>query len=324
MRSFKTWLDESEGKNLHMYHLDELVFIEGVEGARRAVNYLRDFRNTLTTGGSNTLSVKFDGAPALFFFVDPQDGKVAIAKKGVFNKNPKFYKTQADIDADLSGELHAKFTLALKYLPELGIKSGFYQGDLMFTTGDVKSQTIDGKNMLVMHPNTIAYAVDANSDIGHAVARAKIGIVFHTTYTGKSIETMSASFGKPIVHKFKKTPNVWAVDATFPNDTKAFALSDQEAIEVDFLLKDIGIQFQRIKPNLLNRMKKEEDLRMLVLTPRSVLTRASVLALKLQPGSATGSMHVSPRKSTLRRAKRVSNRPQISAILSFSSTWTIL
>ena len=44
-------------------------------------------------------------------------------------------------------------------------------------------------------PNTITYAIPVDSDMGKKVMRSKIGIVFHTTYSGPSISEMSTSFG---------------------------------------------------------------------------------------------------------------------------------
>ena len=54
------------------------------------------------------MTVKWDGAPAIFAGIDPSDGKFFVAKKSVFNVNPKLYKSVADIDADTSGTLERK------------------------------------------------------------------------------------------------------------------------------------------------------------------------------------------------------------------------
>ena len=45
-----------------------------------------------------------NGMVLLLFLLalDPSDGKFFVAKKGIFNKNPKVYKTDADVDADTS------------------------------------------------------------------------------------------------------------------------------------------------------------------------------------------------------------------------------
>ena len=57
------------------------------------------------------MTVKWDGAPAIFAGIDPDDGKFFVAKKSVFNVNPKLYKSNEEIDEDLSGTLNSKFKM---------------------------------------------------------------------------------------------------------------------------------------------------------------------------------------------------------------------
>ena len=49
--------------------------------------------------------------------------------------------------------------------------------------------------MITFTPNTITYAVPMNSKLGRQIARARIGIVFHTYYTGKNMQSLTAGFG---------------------------------------------------------------------------------------------------------------------------------
>ena len=144
-----------------MEHVEDMMFNEGVVGTRKAINFLRSLRDMLAGTSNKNISrtVKWDGAPAVFAGVDPSDGKFFVAKKGVFNKNPKVYKTPADVKADTAGDLQTKLLEALKHFQKLGITSGVYQGDLMFTKGDVSRETIDDKAYYTFQPNTIVYAV---------------------------------------------------------------------------------------------------------------------------------------------------------------------
>ena len=105
---------------------------------------MRSLRDMLAgeSRSSVNMTVKWDGAPAIFAGIDPSDGKFFVAKKSVFNVDPKLYKSDAEIDADLSGDLNAKFKVALAEFSKLGIK-GVLQGDLMFTD-DISKETIDG------------------------------------------------------------------------------------------------------------------------------------------------------------------------------------
>ena len=183
MISFKDMLTESKaGKNLHLEHLEDEILNFGVDGGRAAINFLRSLRDMLagSTRSSVNMTVKWDGAPAIFAGIEPETGDFFVAKKSVFNVNPKLYKTDAEIDDDLSGNLNAKFKVALAELPKLGIK-GVLQGDLMFTD-DIETDTIDGTKYYTFQPNTIVYAAPVNSDLGKQMNRAKMGIVWHTQH----------------------------------------------------------------------------------------------------------------------------------------------
>lgn len=274
--SFKQYLNEDDDKNSHMTHLGDLIFIHGVEGAVRAVNYLRDMRKLFQKANKNKYTIKFDGAPALFVGIDPTDKKFFVAKKGIFNKVPLVYKSQEDIDRDLSGELRDKFSMMLKYLPELGIRSGIYQGDLMYTHDDLTHQKIDGEDMVMFHPNTIAYAVPSDSVLGKKIVASKLGVVFHTTYTGNSFATLKATFGKNIVDKFNDTSNVWAMDATLDDATNTFTLTDEEYVKSELLLKDIGLQLQQMPKALLNAISSDSELQSLVLIYINSLVRQNI------------------------------------------------
>ena len=194
MKSFSSYLVES--KNTHMEHIEDMVFNDGVTGARLAINSLRQLRDMLAGNASQAydMTVKWDGAPAIFAGIDPRDGEFFIAKKGIFNKDPQVFKTRADIDRELSGDLAEKFRIALEEFRKLGISKGVYQGDLMFTRSDVSVDRIDSNSYITFQPNTIVYAVPEESKLAKQIKAAKIGVVWHTTYSGNSFENMTASF----------------------------------------------------------------------------------------------------------------------------------
>ena len=265
MISLKTFI--AEEKNTHMEHIEDLVFNEGVNGTRKAINFLRDLRDMLAGNSKSkiTSTVKWDGAPAIFAGVDPRDGKFFVAKKGIFNKNPKVYKTNADIDAELSGELASKFKTALKEFSKLGIKSGVYQGDLMFTD-DKKTEMIDDQKYVTFHPNTIIYAVPYSSELGKKIRSAKIGVVWHTTYEGTSFEDMKASFGKTIVDKFQDVSTIWMDDANYKDVSGVATFTQSETAELTKILSQAGTLFTQISAQTLNAISQDEDLLMAVKT----------------------------------------------------------
>ena len=259
MKTFRDTLTEQ--KNTHMTHIEDKVLYGGVKGTREAINALRSLRDMLKGEHDGNVSVKWDGAPAIFAGIDPTDGRFFVAKKGIFNKNPKVYKTAADVDADASGDLADKLKAALQELPALGIK-GVVQGDFLFGPGDVSTKKIKGDSYVTFHPNTIVYAVPNDSMAARDIKRAKIGIVWHTTYKGNSFETMKASYGVN-VSKFKKSKAVWSQDAMLRDMTK-FTMNKKETNEVNSILSNAGKLFNQISGSTLRQLEQNQDLAKLI------------------------------------------------------------
>ena len=251
----------TEQKNTHMTHIEDKVIYGGVKGTREAILALRSLRDMLKGQHDGSVSVKWDGAPAVFAGIDPSDGQFFVAKKGIFNKNPKVYKTASDVDDDTSGDLADKLKLALKELPKLGIK-GVIQGDFLFGPGDVKKQKIDGETYLTFHPNTIVYAVTAESDAARAIKAAKIGIVWHTTYTGSNkggdFASLRASYGVD-VSKLKASRSVWSQDAMLRDLTKA-TMSKKDTEIVNQYLSQAGKLFNQISGSTLRELESNAQL----------------------------------------------------------------
>jgi len=223
-----------------------------VNGTRQAILALRSLRDMLAGTHEGKISVKWDGAPAIFAGIDPRDGKFFVAKKGIFNKTPKVYKTNADVDADTSGDLADKLKAALKYLPTLGIK-GVVQGDFLFSKSDVKTETIKGDSYVTFHPNTIVYAVPANTSMASDIKSAEIGIVWHTEYHGDSFETMKASYGVDIT-KFNQSKKVWSQDAILRDMTNV-TMSKEDTDEVNNHLSMAGKIFNSIAGTTLRELE---------------------------------------------------------------------
>lgn len=266
MINFKSFLTEAE-QNVHMMHIDELIF-DGVDGARKAINFLRSMRDMLAgnSAGKVNTTVKWDGAPAIFAGIDPSDGKFFVAKKGIFNKNPKVYKTPQEIDEDTSGDLAYKLKVALEEFKKLGIKSGVYQGDIMFTHDTLKISTVDGEKYITFHPNTIVYAVPLKDPLARKIINAKIGVVWHTTYSGNTFETMKASFGHSIVDKLKNVPSVWMTDATYKDYSGTATFTKQETDEITTILSHAGKVFNTINGRALDFISNDSDFLMLLKT----------------------------------------------------------
>ena len=272
MQNFSNYITEQ--KNTHMTHVEDRVLYGGVKGAREAILALRSLRDMLKGTHAGNVSVKWDGAPAIFAGIDPSDNKFFVAKKGIFNKNSKVYKSPIDVDADTTGDLADKLKLALKYLPELGI-TGVVQGDFLFGPGDLSTETIDGEQYVTLHPNTIVYAIPANSDAAKNVRSAKIGIVWHTSYTGNTFESMRASYGVDI-SKFKKSKNIWSQDAML-RDLTNLTMTSQETEMVNEYLSEAGKIFNQIAGNTLRELEANRELAVLIETYNNTFVRAGTI-----------------------------------------------
>jgi len=270
MKSFKRHL--TEAKNTHMTHIEDMVIDGGVDGTRAAINALRDLRNMLGghTNDTKAVTVKWDGAPAVFAGIDPGDGEFFVAKKGIFNKEPKVYKSHSDIDADTSGDLSDKLKVAYTELKKLGIKKGVYQGDIMFTKADLKSATIDGQKYITFHPNTIVYAVPIED--AKEITQAKIGVVWHTKYTGSSFETMNASFGVK-TSEFKDVSSVWSKSADLEEVPQA-TLTKKETDAITKHISMAGKVFNKIKSGVLKDVSENKEINLYINTFRNTKVRA--------------------------------------------------
>jgi ribosome-associated translation inhibitor RaiA len=276
MLSFNQYLSESkEGKNLHAEHLEDAIINGGVKGTRVAINYIQALRDALAgnTKSKVTTSLKWDGSPSLFAGVDPRDGKFFVAKKGIFNKDPKVYKTPKDIDDDTSGDLNVKLKAALANFSSLGIK-GIIQGDFLFAKADLKTVVIDGTKYITFHPNTIVYAVEADSALGKKIAKSEIGVVWHTLYTGNVLEDMKATFNVNITSGLKSSSKVWMTDALIKDFSGTVTMTAAETAFVTSKLSELGKIFNSTSANAMNSLSSNNDLLIRLSTYNNAKIRA--------------------------------------------------
>jgi hypothetical protein len=266
---------KKEGANLHLEHIEDEVLNRGVAGARDAINFLRSLRDMLAGHAESKVNVttKWDGAPAVFCGINPDNGKFFVGTKGVFNANPKLNYTEEDIDNNHPSEgLNKKLKVALRYLPKLGI-DGILQGDMMFAKGDLKNVIIDGEEYVTFQPNTIVYAVPAKSALAKTMKAAQMGIVFHTSYTGKTFADMKASFNIDINH-LKATKDVWFRDAYFVDASGTASFTEKETKDVTYLLSQAGTIFQKLNGMTLNRISASDTFLMQIKTFNNTKVRA--------------------------------------------------
>ncbi len=190
----------TEFKRTHLEHIEDIIITDGYEGGKAVLDYFRGLLLTLkgTSSEAMSVSVKWDGAPAVVCGTNPDNGRFFVGTKSVFAKSPKINYTKKDI-ANNHGtdELGQKLLKCLVHIKKLNIQ-GVVQGDLLFTDEDITRKNIGGKPHLTFTPNTITYAVPEGSDLSKQIDRAKVGIIFHTTYNGNTLADMTASGGADV------------------------------------------------------------------------------------------------------------------------------
>jgi len=262
--NFTQFLTEAkkEGANLHLEHIEDEILNRGVAGARDAINFLQSLRDMLA-GHSQTkvnVTTKWDGSPAIFCGINPDNGKFFVGTKGVFNANAKLNYTDDDIDTNHPGEgLNVKLKVALRYLPKLGIK-GVLQGDMMFAKGDITEKTLDGEDYITFQPNTLVYAVPADSKLAKTMQAAQMGVVFHTSYTGKTFADMKASFNIDIKN-LTPTKDVWFRDAYFTDASGTASFTEEETKTITSILSTVGSTFKQTNAMSINRISSSDTVR---------------------------------------------------------------
>ena len=260
--NFSQYLTESKKStaNLHLEHIEDDVLNFGVSGTRDAIAFLQALRDMLAGHSSSRVNVttKWDGAPAVFCGINPDNGKFFVGSKSIFNKDAKLNYTPQDID-DNHGHapgLVSKLKVALRYLPKLGIK-GILQGDMMFAKDDIIERNIDGVDYITFQPNTIVYAVPSDSKLASAMTAAQLGIVFHTSYSGATMDDMKASFNIDIKN-LNTTKDVWFRDAYFIDASGTVTFTESETEKINSILSDVGSIFKTVNASILNKISTTE------------------------------------------------------------------
>lgn len=259
-------------KDRHLTHIEDAVLEGGVAGTRNAIQFLISLRDmfaddgqTLSEArGSLILRTKFDGAPALYAGINPENGRFFVGSKSIFAKNAKLNYTPEDVTRNHSGGLADKLLTALKYLPELGI-TDIIHGDFMFSKNELKSETIDGKKYITFRPNTITYAVPEGTTLARQILNAQMGIVWHTTYRGKTMQTLQTHFDVDI-GKLRTSRNVWYRENRFTDVTGRATLTKSENDRLTSLLSQSGSLFRTIPSGFLNELASNETYRIPIMT----------------------------------------------------------
>ena len=211
--NFKSYLRLVEKHQLtHLEHIEDLVFLEGIKGAKKSLDYLEYIIDDIKHHRNGVkVQIKVDGAPSIIAGWSPEDGRFFVGTKSFFNKTPKINYTPEDVDRNhghAAGLAH-KLKLGLKYLPKAIKKGEIIQGDFMYSKDDLKYETIDGVKVLTFTPNTITYAVEKNTPLYKRIKDSEIGVIWHTSYDGNTLDSLNGSF-RISNNQLKQTKEVYS------------------------------------------------------------------------------------------------------------------
>ena len=231
------------GKKLtHLTHTEELL-LYGEEAALFALRGLYGVYDTLQGNTDEELvnvTVKWDGSPSCMAASDFH-GEAFVATKGIFAKDRKIAYTPEDCER-LYGhapDLQRKMTYLLEELPKIGIpQNEIWQGDFLFDSSSLAQKEIQGESCLVFHPNTIVYAVPTNTDFGRQIREARIGVTWHTRYTGPDFDNLDISFDVS-KDELNETDSVISMDAKLPSMAGIITLTEEESEEISSLLASL-------------------------------------------------------------------------------------
>ena len=230
------WLlqEAKNGKDFHIEHLEDLIFSEGFNGAKRAFTYIENLRRMFATGQGKIGKVKarWDGSTTIICGIDPEDGNFFVGTEQALQTKEAACKSKADIykfygyDDIVTKQLKA----ALKYLPSLGI-GNVVAGNLLFTDDTILISNTEGKQTYTFTPNNTTYAVIVDSELGNRISQAKIGISFHTEYEGNSLTNMTPNM-EANISGLKQVKSVWIDDDHYKDYTGVASFTPEENARV--------------------------------------------------------------------------------------------
>tara|TARA_B100000927_G_C16456660_1_gene466092 strand:- start:605 stop:1819 length:1215 start_codon:yes stop_codon:yes gene_type:complete len=250
----------NEFKRTHLEHIEDLVITNGFEGGKSVVEYFKGLLVTLqgTSSEAVSVSVKWDGAPAVVCGTNPDNGKFFVGTKSVFAKGAKINYTKKDIARNHgTDDLGQKLLKCLVHLQKLNIQ-GVVQGDLLFTDNDITRKNIKGKPHITFTPNTITYAVEEQSDLGKQIDAAKLGIIFHTTYVGETLADMNATGGAD-VSSFARDPDVFFDNATYKDVSGSAKFTSKETSQFMNGIDKLESLLSNVPRNLTDQLGQNND-----------------------------------------------------------------
>lgn len=263
MLNFKSYITEEtsdkESKQTHLPHSTEYA-LHGHEGVGLTDSTLRSLHNYLIGGRRGTpqrVEKKIDGAPAFHIGRD-NDGRIFVATKSLFNKNPKINYTEEDIQRNhghapgLVSALSQVLNHAHKVLPTDMKPGEMYKGDFLFG-GEGKPLQDDGDHVSAQ-PNLLKYKWAKDSPEAQRATNAKVGVAIHTFFNKKG-EAQPISEKQRA--KFVDHPDVFNYDPTVAINPQNYTPEEQRAFETH--MENARKTYSRVKPEVYDKLAGHGD-----------------------------------------------------------------
>ena len=143
------------------------------------------------------------------------------------------------------------------HIKKLNIQ-GVVQGDLLFTDEDITRKNIGNKPHIIFKPNTITYAVPEGGDLAKQIDRAKVGIIFHTTYNGDTLADMTASGGADVT-SFTKNDDVFFDNATYKDVSGSAKFTNEETRQFYNGIEKLEGLLNNVPRDLSNVLGQNQD-----------------------------------------------------------------
>ena len=175
-------------------HPEDLVFDEGTAGAKKALAAMIHAAEE-----PRSVSIKWDGSPAIIFGRDYTPGMVLTDKSGFNSKKPGGMPRSAEEVRQMlfmrkpnepGREAYAESIAKLYPLLDSAVPDdyqGYLQGDVLWTS---RPQIINGN--YVFKPNKITYSIPIDSLLGKKIGNSTAGIVVHSEFDEHSVDDSRA------------------------------------------------------------------------------------------------------------------------------------
>lgn len=265
MIPFNQYLTEEEttgtaNQQKHLPHITEHAF-HGHEGVGLTDSMLRALHNYLLGHKRNVpdrVEKKIDGAPAFHVGKDDQ-GRIFVASKSLFNKNPKINYTVEDIQRNhghapgLVDALTHVLNHAHKTLPADMKPGEIYKGDFLFG-GEGKPLQDEGDNVSTQ-ANLLKYKWAKDSPEAQKAANAKVGVAFHTFFDKKG---NAQPISEKQRAKFIDHPDVFNYDPSAEINPQNYTPEEQKAFETH--MENARKAYTRVKPEVYDKLSGHGDL----------------------------------------------------------------